>query len=66
MKTFEEWIIEANKVFNNKYEYIKIFKNIINIIFLKLNVKHMVYLKKKYKIIYLNVKDVHYVQNHLN
>ena len=26
MKTFEEWIIEANKIFNNKYEYIKIFK----------------------------------------
>ena len=26
MKTFDEWIIEANKIFNNQYEYIKIFK----------------------------------------
>jgi hypothetical protein len=27
MKNFEEWIIEVNKIFNNQYEYIKIFKN---------------------------------------
>ena len=26
MKTFEEWIIIANKIFNNKYKYNKIFK----------------------------------------
>jgi hypothetical protein len=26
MKTFEEWVIEANKIFNKKYEYTKIYK----------------------------------------
>jgi hypothetical protein len=26
MKTFEDWVIIANKTFNNKYKYNKIFK----------------------------------------
>ena len=33
MKTFEEWIIIANKIFNNKYKYNKIFKKNKHIFF---------------------------------
>lgn len=26
MKTFEEWVIKANSIYNNLYEYINLFK----------------------------------------
>lgn len=47
MKTFEEWVNEANKIFNNKYEYIKIFKKDNKYYFFEIKCKiHGVFEKK--------------------
>ena len=47
MKTFEEWIIEANKVFNNEYEYIQIFKKYDKYNFFEIKCKtHGIFEKK--------------------
>ena len=45
MKTFDEWIIEANKIFNNQYEYIQIFKkdNKYNFFEIKCKIQPMAY-----------------------
>lgn len=47
MKTFEEWINEANKVFTNKYDYLKIFKKDNKYYFFEINCKiHGIFEKK--------------------
>ena len=47
MKTFEEWIIEANKVFDGQYEYVKIFKKEEKYYFFEINCKkHGIFEKK--------------------
>ncbi len=66
MKTFEEWIILANEIFNGKYEYVRQYKKDNKYQFLEIKCDIHGTFHKKIQTILKRNKDVQNVQNLVN